>query len=111
MALTVLSQSTLTLTASEQSAGGVVSSSKTFVLQADLTNMQNGDVVEINCYVKTAGAGGTARLYFNQAFADAQGGAPVFQSIPVPSPYSIEFRIVQPTGTGRTVDYVLMTID
>lgn len=111
MALAVIgSQSNLTLTGSEQTVGSAVTSSKTVVLQLDLSNMAAGDVVELYCYVKTAGSGGTARLYFKQAWANAQ-GQPVYQSIPVPALYSVEFKLKQPTGTGRVVDYVLFSID
>jgi hypothetical protein len=111
MALAVLgTQSNLTLTASEQTVGAAVTTVKTVVCQIDLVNMAAGDVVELYCYVKTAGTGGTARLYFKQAFANAQ-GQPVYQSVPVPAMYSVEFKLKQPTGTGRVVDYVLLSID
>jgi hypothetical protein len=90
---------------------GTVTTGKTVVCQVDLNNMAAGDVVELRCYVKTAGAGGTLREYFSQGFTDAQSGSPVFQSIPVPAPYEVAFRLIQPTGTGRAVDYVLFTLD
>jgi hypothetical protein len=104
------SQSNITCTGSEQTIGAAVTSAKTVVLQLDLVNAAAGDVIEVYCYLKTAGTGGTARLYFKQTFANAQ-AQPVYQSIPVPSLYSVEFKIKQPTGTGRVVDYVLMTLD
>jgi hypothetical protein len=111
MAIAVISQSSLTLTGSEQSIGGGVTTGKTVVLQVDLNPMAAGDVVEIRCYVRTAGSGGTERLYFDEEFADSQAGSPVWISIPVPAPYSVRFVGIQPTGTGRTVDFVLFTID
>lgn len=111
MAIAVVTQSSLTLTASEQTVGSAVASGKTVVLQADLTNMANGDAVTLNCYVKTAGTGGPAGVYFSQSFVDTQAGSPVYQSIPVCGPYSVEFKLVQPTGTGRAIPFVLMTID
>lgn len=111
MAIAVIQQSSLTLTASEQTVGSAVTSGKTVVIQVDLINMVNGDVVELNAYVKTAGSGGTARMYFNQIFVDAQTGSPVYQSVPIAGPYSVEIKMVQSTGTGKSVDYVLMTID
>lgn len=111
MAIVVTNQSSLTLTASEQTVGAARTDGKTYVLQLDLNTMANGDVVELFCYVKTAGAGGTARIAFEQSFSDAQTGSPVYQSIPVCAPYSVEFKLKQPTGTGRTVDYALFSID
>ena len=111
MAIAVVTQSNLTLSGSEQTFGSAVTTGKTCVIQVDLNPMAAGDVVEIYCYVKTAGSGGTARLVWEQAFADAQGGGPVNQSIPVAAPYSVEFKGKQPTGSARTVDFVLMTLD
>jgi hypothetical protein len=111
MAIAVVSQTNLTLTASEQTVGSAVTTGKTVVLQIDLVNAAAGDVIELYCYVKTAGAGGTARVYFKQYWANAQTSSPVYQSIPVSAPYSVEFKLKQPTGTGRVVDFCLMTID
>lgn len=110
MAISVTNQSNLTLTASEQTVGAAITTGKTVVLQIDLVNLAAGDVVELYCYVKTAGSGGTARLYFLQQWANGQ-SKPVYQSIPVAAPYSVEFKMKQPVGTGRVVDYALMTID
>lgn len=111
MAIAVVSQSSLLLTASEQTLGSAITSGKTAVLQVDLNPVAAGDVVEVYCYVKTAGTGGTARVYFKQYFANAQSSMPVYQSVPVPAPYSVEFKIKQPTGTARTLDFCLMTLD
>jgi hypothetical protein len=111
MAIAVISQTTLTLSGSEQTIGSAITTGKTAVVQIDLNPMAAGDVVEVYCYVKTAGSGGTARLLFRQGFSDVQSGCPVYQSIPVCAPYSVEFKAMQPTGTARTVDFCLMTID
>lgn len=111
MAIAVVSQSNITCSGSEQTLGSAVTSGKTAIIQVDLNPMAAGDVVEIYCYVKTAGSGGAARLYWEQNFSDSQVGAPVYQSIPVCAPYSVEFKIKQPTGSARTVDYCLFTID
>lgn len=109
--ISVVSQSSLTLTASEQTVGSAVTSGKTTILDLALNNLASGDVVELYCYTKVEGAGGTARLLFKQSFANAQTGSAHFQSIPVAAPYSVEFKLKQPTGTGRSVGYVLYTID
>ena len=111
MAISVVSQSNLTLTASEQTVGSAITTGKTAVCQLDLNAMAAGDVVELRCYMKTAGTGGTARLAWAAKFANAQGGSPVFQSVPVAAPYSVEFKAIQPTGTGRVVDFCLFTLD
>lgn len=111
MTIAVTNQSSLTLSGSQQTVGSAITSGKTVVLQLDLNPMAAGDVVELYCYVKTAGTGGTARIVFAQAFADAQNGSPVYQSIPICAPYSVEFKAVQTTGSARTIDYALMTLD
>lgn len=111
MAIAVVSQTNLVLSGSEQTVGSAVTSGKTVVLQVDLNTMAAGDVVELYVYVKTAGSGGTARLYFTQSWANAQTGAPVYQSIPIAAPYSVEFKLKQPTGSARTVDFCLFTLD
>jgi hypothetical protein len=111
VAIAVVSQSNLTLSGSEQTVGSAITTGKTAVLQVDLNPLAAGDVVEVYCYVKTAGTGGTARLAWRASFANSQSGAPVWQSVPVPAPYSVEFKAKQPTGSARTVDFVLFTID
>ena len=111
MAILVASQSSLTLSAVEQTVGAIQTIVKTFILQVDLTNMVAGDVVEVRCYIKTAGTAGTARMAWNQSFADSQSGSPVYISVPICSPYSLEYRMIQPTGTGKAVDFVLFSID
>jgi catabolite regulation protein CreA len=110
MAIAVITMGTVTMQAAEM-ALGTVSTGKTVVCQLDLNAMAAGDVAEVRCYVKTAGPSGTLREYFAQVFADAQSGAPVYQSIPVPAPYEVAWRVIQPTGTGRAVPYALFTLD
>jgi hypothetical protein len=111
MAIAVTNQSNLLLTTGEQTVGAAITTGKTVVLQVDLNPMAAGDVIELYCYVKTAGSGGTARVYFKQYWANAQSSSPVYQTIPVAAPYSVEFKLKQPTGTARTVDFALMTLD
>jgi hypothetical protein len=110
MAIAVVSQSSLTLTASEQTVGSAVTTGKTVVLDLALNNLAAGDVVELYCYTKVEGSAGTARLAWKQAWANAQ-AQPHYQSIPVAAPYSVEFKLKQPTGTGRSVGFALYTID
>lgn len=110
MTIAVVTMGTVTMQSAEM-AIGTVSTGKTVVCQLDLNAMAAGDVAEVRCYVKTAGASGTLREYFAQVFADAQSGTPVYQSIPVPAPYEVAWRVIQPTGTGRAVPFVLFTLD
>ncbi len=61
----------MTLTLVEM-AIGTVSTGKTVVCQLDLNNMAAGDVAEVRCYVKTAGASGT----YNHTLANTGTTAP-----------------------------------
>lgn len=108
MALSVVQSSSLTLTASEQTVGSAVTSGDVVVLELDLVNMAAGDIVELHCYTKTT-SGGTARALWSVGWANQQ-GHPHYQTPPIPAPYSVEFKLVQPTGTGRSVDYALFTL-
>lgn len=110
MSISVISQSNLTLTGSEQTVNAAVTTGKTVLLDLSLHNMAAGDVVELYCYTKVAGSGGTARVLWSVSWANQQGD-PHYQSIPVAAPYSVEFKLKQPTGTGRVVDYCIYTID
>lgn len=109
MAIAVTNSGSLTLTTGEQTLGAVRTDGKTYVCALDLNTMAAGDVVELYIYVKTL-TGSTARLLFKQVFANAQGD-PNFQTVPIPAPYSVEFKLKQPTGTLRTIDYALMSLD
>lgn len=110
MAIAVSNVGTLTLSGSEQTVGSARTDGKTYVLQLDLNTMAAGDVVEVYVYVKTNTSGGTARLLDKLYFTDAQGD-PAWQSVPIAAPYSVEFKAKQPTGSARTIEYALFSID
>jgi len=108
MALTVVTTGTLTLTSSEATVNASQTSSGTYVLSLDLTNMAAGDVVELTIYTKTL-TGSTERLLDRVSWANAQ-GQPAFQTVPIVSPYQITFKLKQPTGTGRAIPYAILTL-
>lgn len=108
--INVTNVGTLLLTGSEQTLGAARTDGLTYVLQLDLNTMAAGDVVELYIYVKTNTSSGTARLIDKVYFADAQGN-PAWQSVPYPAAYSLEFKAKQPTGTARTIEYALYSID
>ena len=110
MAVGTPTTGTLTCTASEQTLGTAKTDSRTYVLTLDLTNMAAGDVVELYVYVKVL-TGSTARVLWKQYWANAQTGQPVYMSPPIPAAYSVEFKLKQPTGTGRNVDWAFFSID
>lgn len=106
----VTNSGSLTLSGTEQTLGAARTDGKTYVCQIDLNAMAAGDVVEFYVYVKVL-TGSTARLVWKASWANAQSGSPVVQTPPVPAPYSVEFKMKQPTGTARSIDYALISID
>ncbi len=108
---TVVSSSSLTLTTSEQTVGAQQTTANTYVLDIDLVNMAAGDVVELYIYKTVLTSAGTERLMDKVTFANAQGD-PVFSTVPVPivTGQTVTFKLKQPTGTGRSVPYTIMTL-
>lgn len=109
MALTDLDHGTKTLTGSstedtvkDDTGGG------TYVSQIDLSNMVNGDVIEIRIYTKPL-TGGTLRVLYYRAYANVQ-AEPIIQVGPVPSKYEYKVTLTQTAGTGRAVDWVVYTL-
>lgn len=108
MSVTVATSGTLTLSSSEQSIGGAQTTAGIYVAQVDLSNLAAGDIVELYVYTKIL-SGSTARYQDKVTFMNAQGLAN-FQTIPYPAPYSVEFKLKQPTGTGRSVNYAILSL-
>lgn len=108
MAVTVAASGSQTATASEVTISSAQTTAGVYVLQLDMTNMAAGDVVEIYIYTKIL-SGSTAHLLDKVTFANAQGD-PNWQSVPVVVPYSIEYKLKQPTGTGRSIDYAIVSL-
>ena len=109
MAIGTPTTGTLTCSGSEQTLGSAKTDGRTYVLFLDLSNMAAGDVVELYVYVKVL-TGSTARVLWKQYWANAQ-GQPVYMSPPIPAAYSVEFKLKQPTGTARNVDWAFFSID
>jgi hypothetical protein len=110
MALTVTDSGTTAALTSSPTVLATKTTGKTWVLALDLNNMAAGDVITLEVLVKTL-TGSTERLLWSASWAHSQSGSPNVQTPPVPAPYSAKFQIKQPTGTGRTVDWALMSID
>lgn len=82
---------------------------KTYVLALDFNASVTGDVFEIRAKTKVL-TGSTAR----EAYLDTISGAqtqPNYYSLPIPAPWSVAFTIKQTAGTGRVVDYSIMSLD
>lgn len=104
MAWTVDSSGTKTATASgtedtlvdNTSPGG-----NTFTLYTDMSNLANGDIVELRIYVKIL-TGGTLRVAWVQSYTNAQGSDnAIAMSIPVIGFWNIKFTLTVTTSTSR----------
>lgn len=78
---------------------------KTFILKVDANNMTNGDssnaADELDLIIETKVlTGGTSRIVYQRHFFGTQ-SEPILISCPVPSNYSIAFKLKQTAGVGR----------
>lgn len=78
----------------------------TYSLLVDLTNMANGDIVELRVYTKVLSTG-SLDLVWKGTFANAP-LAVVAQSPFVPSDQSIKATLKQIAGTNRNYDWKLL---
>lgn len=108
---TAVSSGSLTLTTSEQTVGAQQTAAGVYVLDLDLVTMAAGDVVELNIYKTVATSGGTERLMDTLTFTNAPGD-PVMPTAPIAivTGQTLTFKLRQPTGTGRSIVYTLMTL-
>lgn len=112
MAPTVVTSGTVTTstTLTAFGTGTPFTTSGTYVLNLDLNALAAGDVITLSIFTKAISTS-TARIYQTVTFVNAQTGEPNFQSIPIVSPYSIEFMIQHATGgSARSIDYAIMTL-
>ena len=103
MAYAEVTSGTLLLTTGEQVLGSAQTTAGVYELALDLSTLAAGDVVEV--YIDTkARSASTERRLLIASFINAQ-NEPVYLSPPIGSPHQITFRIKQPTGTARTIEY------
>lgn len=77
----------------------------TYVFGVDLSNMANGDIVELFVNVKLR-SGSTSTNAYKATFANVQ-GQPVQFSVPVLVPHEIICQLRQTAGTGRSFDWAI----
>lgn len=92
----------------EHTLGTPPTAAGTYVLAVDLSNMVDGDVVELRMKRKVL-TGGTIRQTLLAVFSNAQSDL-VAYSIPVPTPWGVTATLKQTAGTGRNFDWSLETI-
>lgn len=106
MALVDVGHGTNTCDGTEQTID-TETGAKTYVLQADLSDMANGESLIIRIKTKTL-TGGSSAIAYQASYANVQ-GSPVVYSVPVPSLFQL---IVTFEGTNTmNVAWTLMTVD
>lgn len=121
MPITVKGSGTQTATLdTEHSLGGPFTDSGLYVLTVNLKNMAAGDTVVLRAYAKVLTGDTPTHLVYSAEYANAQGdgadagaqakGDVVAVSVPIESPYEIEFTLVQEDGTGRDFPWRVDTL-
>ena len=92
---------TQTATISTEHTLATITTAGTYQLLVELTNMVDGDELELRIKVKGR-SGSTSRVLFFQTYKHAQGAdAIVAISPPVPAPFEFVATLKQTAGTGR----------
>lgn len=77
-------------------------------LVVDLTNLVNGETVELRIK-RTTLSGGAIGTWQTAVFSHAL-AAPIVVSIPLPSPHGATFTLKQTAGTGRVFPWSVETM-
>jgi hypothetical protein len=103
---TVESSGTQTADGSENTLVAAATTNATYCLLVDLTNMTNGDIVELRIYTKVL-SGGALDLAWKGTYAQAP-LIVVAQSPFVPSDQSFKATLKQVAGTNRNYDWKVL---
>lgn len=116
----VQDEDTLTADGTEQTLGGAFTSAGVYVLTVNLGAMVAGDTVSLRGYVKVLTGDSEKRLAYSAEFANAQGdsgdvgdeagGDVCVLSVPLPSPYAVEFTLIQEAGSFRNFPWRVITL-
>jgi len=82
-------------------------STATYVLMVDVSNMADGDILELRGKAKAKSEDGSVKLVYMATLENAQ-AFPVVVSIPLLAT-NIEFSLKQTAGTGRSYGWSLLS--
>ncbi len=108
MAMTVVSSGTQTATVGTLHSLYSTTTSGVFSLLVDTSNMTLGDTLELSVSVAFA-SGGSRKNTYEVTYAHVQSD-PGKISVPVVSPYSVEFSLKQTAGTGRAFPWCVVVL-
>lgn len=109
MAVAVETSGTQTAVVGTEHTLAAPTTAKTRQLVVDLTNLANGDTVELRVKRKVLTAGSVVP-WQTAVFSHAQSDPGVL-SVPCPSPFGATFTLKQTAGTGRSFDWSVETLD
>lgn len=81
----------------------------TFYFEVDVTNLANGDILELRVYTMTL-AGGTLHLAWKSTYGPVPPIQDICPSPPQPSDQSIKVTLKQTAGTARLFPWKLLRI-
>lgn len=106
---TTAASGTQTATINTEHSLSTQTTAATYVFMTNLTNMVNGDIVELRIKTKVL-TGDTAEVIYHAMFTHDQGAEAIVASPPVVSMFSIEATLKQTAGTGRAFPWSLVTL-
>lgn len=108
MAITRDANGTQTATVTTEHSLSTRTAAGIYQLVVDLSNMVNGDEVELRVKHKVL-SGSSAALEEYAIYVNAQ-DIDVVRSVPIPSVDYIEFTLKQTVGTGRNFDWAVLKL-
>ena len=107
MALSQNTSGTQTAVISTEHTLATITTSNVYQLVVDLSNMVNGDELELRIKVKAL-TGSTSRVVFFATYAhDVGADSEIVLSPPVPAPFEFIATLKQVAGTGRGFDWAI----
>lgn len=109
MALAVVGSGTQTAVITTEHTLDTETGGKTYVLVVNLSNLANGDTVELRLKTKVL-SGSASAIAAYATYSHAQ-EVDVVYSVPVPANQELIATLKQTAGTGRNFEWALLTID
>lgn len=113
MALGVAASGSQACTVGTEHTLSTISTGKTLVLVCDVNPIVGGatpDILELRLKTKVL-SGSTSRLAYFATYVGGMIAQPNVYSIPVPANQELVATMKQIQGTGRTVDWALLSLD
>ena len=109
MAVTVVDSGSQTATLTTwHDVDTIVSTAGVYVFAVDMSNLANGETLDIRVKVNTV-SGGTQAVLYQASYSHAQ-AEPIVQTPPIVVPDDATFSIRQTGGTGRAFPWATLSL-